>query len=135
MERAAQKGSEARDLTLEIPALVALANEPEAASPLVEAGSPTSGPLAPAVVAPAAIPGPAAMPVPRSRRSPARWTGEHVATRSSLVRVDFAQLDHLLNLVGELIVYRTKLQELGKQASQLLAGPRARATCLTRCST
>ena len=45
-----------------------------------------------------------------------------MATRSSLVRVDFAQLDHLLNLVGELIIYRTKLQELGKEAAQLLGG-------------
>jgi two-component system chemotaxis sensor kinase CheA len=42
--------------------------------------------------------------------------------RSSLVRVDFAQLDHLLNLVGELIIYRTKLQELGRETAQLLPG-------------
>jgi two-component system chemotaxis sensor kinase CheA len=35
--------------------------------------------------------------------------------RSSMVRVDFAKLDHLLNLVGELIVHRTKLNELGRQ--------------------
>jgi two-component system chemotaxis sensor kinase CheA len=40
-----------------------------------------------------------------------------VAARSSLVRVDFAKLDHLLNLVGELIVYRTKLTEVGRQVS------------------
>jgi two-component system chemotaxis sensor kinase CheA len=31
------------------------------------------------------------------------------------VRVDFAKLDHLLNLVGELIVHRTKLDELGRR--------------------
>jgi two-component system chemotaxis sensor kinase CheA len=30
------------------------------------------------------------------------------------VRVEFAQLDHLLNLVGELIIHRTKLQEMAK---------------------
>jgi two-component system chemotaxis sensor kinase CheA len=34
------------------------------------------------------------------------------------VRVDFAQLDHLLNLVGELIIYRTKLQELAHDAAE-----------------
>jgi two-component system chemotaxis sensor kinase CheA len=39
------------------------------------------------------------------------------AVRSSLVRVDFAKLDHLLNLVGELIVHRTKLTEMGRQVS------------------
>jgi two-component system chemotaxis sensor kinase CheA len=35
--------------------------------------------------------------------------------RTSLVRVDFAKLDQLLNLVGELIVHRTKLTELGRE--------------------
>jgi two-component system chemotaxis sensor kinase CheA len=35
--------------------------------------------------------------------------------RSSMVRVDFAKLDHLLNLVGELIVNRTKLDELARR--------------------
>jgi two-component system chemotaxis sensor kinase CheA len=39
------------------------------------------------------------------------------AARSSLVRVDFDRLDHLLNLVGELIVHRTKLTEMGRQVS------------------
>jgi two-component system chemotaxis sensor kinase CheA len=42
-----------------------------------------------------------------------------------MVRVDFAQLDHLLNLVGELVVYRTKLQEVGKEAAALLPGQEA----------
>jgi len=37
-----------------------------------------------------------------------------MTTRSNLVRVDFAKLDHLLNLVGELIVQRTKLQDAGR---------------------
>jgi two-component system chemotaxis sensor kinase CheA len=37
--------------------------------------------------------------------------------RSSLVRVDFAKLDLLLNLVGELIVHRTKLADLGRQVA------------------
>ena len=32
-----------------------------------------------------------------------------------IVRVDFAKLDHLLNLVGELIVNRTKLDELARR--------------------
>jgi two-component system chemotaxis sensor kinase CheA len=42
--------------------------------------------------------------------------------RSSLVRVDFAKLDHLLNLVGELIVNRTKLTEMGRQVSAVAPG-------------
>jgi two-component system chemotaxis sensor kinase CheA len=32
-----------------------------------------------------------------------------------MVRVDFAQLDNLLNLVGELIIYRTKLHQVGQE--------------------
>jgi two-component system chemotaxis sensor kinase CheA len=44
------------------------------------------------------------------------------AGRSNTVRVDFAQLDHLLNLVGELIIHRTKLQQLGKEMAQQLGG-------------
>jgi two-component system chemotaxis sensor kinase CheA len=40
--------------------------------------------------------------------------------RSSAVRVDFGQLDHLLNLVGELIIHRTKLDELGRRLAPLV---------------
>jgi two-component system chemotaxis sensor kinase CheA len=43
-------------------------------------------------------------------------------TRSSMVRVDFAKLDHLLNLVGELIVHRTKLSELARQVADVVPG-------------
>jgi two-component system chemotaxis sensor kinase CheA len=42
--------------------------------------------------------------------------------RSSMVRVDFAKLDQLLNLVGELIVHRTKLHELARQIAEVLPG-------------
>ena len=46
----------------------------------------------------------------------------YVAARSSTVRVDFSQLDHLLNLVGELIIFRTKLDEVGKEMAEKLGG-------------
>ena len=42
----------------------------------------------------------------------------YVAARSSTVRVEFGQLDHLLNLVGELIIHRTKLHELAKELAE-----------------
>jgi two-component system, chemotaxis family, sensor kinase CheA len=45
---------------------------------------------------------------------------QYVAPRSSMVRVDFAQLDHLLNLVGELIIHRTKLHQAGKDIAERL---------------
>jgi two-component system chemotaxis sensor kinase CheA len=46
----------------------------------------------------------------------------YVATRSNTVRVDFSQLDHLLNLVGELIVYRTKLLHIAKDLAETVMG-------------
>jgi two-component system chemotaxis sensor kinase CheA len=39
-----------------------------------------------------------------------------------MVRVDFARLDHLLNLVGELIVARTKLHDLARQIADAVPG-------------
>jgi two-component system chemotaxis sensor kinase CheA len=73
--------------------------------------------LAPAAPAPA----PAAPTKPRPgdvRRTDDRY----VAPRSSTVRVDFAQLDHLLNLVGELIIHRTKLDQVGTRLAERLGG-------------
>jgi two-component system chemotaxis sensor kinase CheA len=66
----------------------------------------------------ALAPAPAASaPAPAPSR-PSRIESRYMA-RSSVVRVEFAQLDHLLNLVGELIIHRTKLQELGKALAEM----------------
>ncbi len=51
--------------------------------------------------------------------APAAETAQ-APVRSSMVRVDFAKLDHLLNLVGELIIYRTKLSELARHVAEVL---------------
>ena len=57
-------------------------------------------------------------------------TPSYVAARSNMVRVDFAQLDHLLNLVGELIIYRTKLQQVGRETGpSAWAAARRAASC------
>jgi len=61
--------------------------------------------------APAAKP---AAPARAEAAAPAEG-GPAGQARSSMVRVDFAKLDHLLNLVGELIVNRTKLDELARR--------------------
>ncbi|MFI5182854.1 MAG: chemotaxis protein CheA [Vicinamibacteria bacterium] len=71
--------------------------------------------------APVVTDGPVAPVAPARSRGPERRTGaQYVAPRSSTVRVDFAQLDHLLNLVGELIIHRTKLSQAGKELSEVL---------------
>jgi two-component system chemotaxis sensor kinase CheA len=43
---------------------------------------------------------------------------QYVAARSNMLRVDFAQLDQLLNLVGELIIFRTKLHQMGRDIAE-----------------
>ena len=103
VESACTAGSETRDLSPEKSALGALL------------GSAAPAGTRPAPPAAASVPEPAKA-VPGADAAPAR---------SSMVRVDFAKLDHLLNLVGELIVHRTKLSELARQVADAVpvAGP------------
>lgn len=69
-------------------------------------------------------PRPSEQEKPAEAGRPAR-AADLAPVRTSLVRVDFAKLDQLLNLVGELIVHRTKLTELGREMAAALpeAGP------------
>jgi len=110
IEYAGREGKEARDLGPERAELERLiAGGP--AAPAAPAPR-TPGLLVPsreAEAAGAADPGPARA----VDRRDARYTA-----KSSVVRVEFAQLDHLLNLVGELIIHRTKLQEMAKHLAE-----------------
>jgi len=107
VERACAEKGEVRDLLPEKAALEALL--------------PVAAPAQETTAAPAALarPGPSRQQEPEARRAPAE---QYVSARSSLVRVDFAQLDHLLNLVGELIISRTKLHELARAAAGQAGG-------------
>jgi len=109
VERACLRRGEARDLAPERAVLDGLLRQGEA------------GP-APARVAVAPKAPPSAAPVAAAAEPPRAVEAHYVATRSSTVRVDFSQLDHLLNLVGELIVYRTKLLQLGKDLAETVVG-------------
>ncbi len=136
VERACAAGKEQRDLTPERNHLAELVGRgPE---PTGQAGPPPTRSAVP-VPAPPAVPAPSrpvpAVPTPSSPVAPVPAPSNQVTatataskpapavpadivtTRSNLVRVDFAKLDHLLNLVGELIVQRTKLQEAGRSAA------------------
>jgi two-component system, chemotaxis family, sensor kinase CheA len=64
----------------------------------------------------------AAAASPRAANAPAAAETATGPARSSMVRVDFSKLDHLLNLVGELIIYRTKLSELARHVAEVLPG-------------
>jgi two-component system chemotaxis sensor kinase CheA len=105
VERAARDGAEARDLALERAELAAMA----AAAAAHSAPAPS-----------AAHPVPAAAAAPQKPAEPRRAEPGYVSSRSNMVRVDFGQLDHLLNLVGELIIYRTKLHDLGRELADRL---------------
>jgi two-component system chemotaxis sensor kinase CheA len=104
IEQAGRDGVEGRDLAAERQALERLEGQDGAsgfdAAPASTALAPSSFPAAAAE---------AGAPARPERRTETRYTA-----RSSVVRVEFAELDHLLNLVGELIIHRTKLQEMAK---------------------
>ena len=107
VEEAGRHRAELRDLRGERAALDALLGHALPAPPV---------PM-PAAPAGAVAPGPRELPRPAE--------AQYVVARTNMVRVDFSQLDHLLNLVGELIIYRTKLQEMGKRMATTVADRQA----------
>jgi two-component system chemotaxis sensor kinase CheA len=113
VERSCQAGSEQRDLDAEQADLEALVLGAVASAPPRPA-APAEAPVTPAPVREGATGPPA-----ESRRA---VDTRYVAARSNVVRVDFGQLDHLLNLVGELIIFRTKLDEVGRELAERLGG-------------
>ena len=130
VETACAAGGEQRDLAPEEASLAALLD----AAPAVGAAPPAR----PATPGPSARPAPAVPAPPAAAPATTLAGGSAAATtaaataaaaaataRSSMVRVDFGKLDQLLNLVGELIVHRTKLTDLGRQiaATAPEAGP------------
>jgi two-component system chemotaxis sensor kinase CheA len=114
LERACARQGEARDLRAEKAVLDNLLRQGEADSAAAAAR------LAPPAPPPAPVAASLA-PAPPAAASSAVET-RYVATRSNTVRVDFSQLDHLLNLVGELIVYRTKLLHIAKDLAETVMG-------------
>jgi two-component system, chemotaxis family, sensor kinase CheA len=129
VERACVTGREERDLTPERDHLLELSRPapdlasskavPAQAVSTVPASSPSPVPPTQSR-SPLSAPSPSAVPAPQSLVPGLATGAEIMTTRSNLVRVDFAKLDHLLNLVGELIVQRTKLQDAGRGAASLL---------------
>jgi two-component system chemotaxis sensor kinase CheA len=61
------------------------------------------------------------LPRPETLDAASQKGNAYVSARSNMVRVDFARLDHLLNLVGELVIYRTKLFQVGRALTDRLS--------------
>ncbi|WP_297259513.1 chemotaxis protein CheA [uncultured Desulfovibrio sp.] len=81
-----------------------------AAKPAAAAAAPAAKPAAPAApaAAPAAKPAaPAAKPAAAAAK-PAAKPATETAQKSSSIRVDHERLDHLMNLIGELIINRNR---------------------------
>jgi two-component system, chemotaxis family, sensor kinase CheA len=123
IEAACTSGHEVQNLDPERAVLVGLLETktpaPPAATPVGVSPAPPTAPAAPSPET--------AAPSPEAATADAAKPDVTAAarTRSSIVRVDFAKLDQLLNLVGELIVHRTKLMEVGRRIAPLVpeAGP------------
>ena len=116
VEQAGEGHGEVRDLALETAALDGILDQGGRRT-----STTTTAPAAPAPLAPLHAPA-AESGVPADSRGSA---AQYAAGRSNMVRVDFAQLDNLLNLVGELIIHRTKLQQVGKEMAAQLGGGEA----------
>ena len=113
IEHAGREGTEARDLGAERADLERMIAG-GAPAPPAPAPRPAGLLVPPRETPPSSPPGAAD---PTSGRAVERRDARYTA-KSSVVRVEFAQLDHLLNLVGELIIHRTKLQEMAKTLAQ-----------------
>jgi two-component system, chemotaxis family, sensor kinase CheA len=109
IEQAGRDGVEGRDLGPERAEL-----ERMCASPVVGEDARAGDGSSPALTA---LPAGGAI-TPGAARAVERRQDTRYTARSSVVRVEFAQLDHLLNLVGELIIHRTKLQDMAKTMAE-----------------
>jgi two-component system chemotaxis sensor kinase CheA len=122
VEQACRQRGEVRSLDGERTVLDALLRETAPRTLIGESSRPSTPALsvlsAPSPPASSASESSTSSAVPASSAPPA----DYMSTRSSMVRVDFAQLDHLLNLVGELIIHRTKLHELGRELAEQKGG-------------
>ncbi|BDY04047.1 chemotaxis protein CheA [Ferrimonas sp. YFM] len=88
-------------------------NAPKAVDSAPAAPQPAPAPQA----APAATPKPAAAPAPKAASKPAAKAkagkGQAAASGETTVRVDTARLDEIMNMVGELVLVRNRLVNLG----------------------
>ena len=73
--------------------------------------APAAAPAAPAAAKPAAAP--AAKPAAAAAKKPAPVSAEKKLKSGQSVRVDIEKLDSLLNLVGELVINKVRLEQIG----------------------
>ncbi|MDR3176431.1 MAG: Hpt domain-containing protein [Desulfovibrio sp.] len=92
-----------------------------AAKPVVQPAAPAAKPAAPAPATPAtkpAAPAPATSAAKPAAPAAKPGGGEASAKVSSTIRVDHEKLDHLMNLIGELIINRNRYSMLARQLEE-----------------
>jgi two-component system chemotaxis sensor kinase CheA len=138
LEQACQEGSEGRSLERERGELeswlAATAGSASATAPALIRPRTPAPPASRSEAGAASVAGPSSSqptsPEEEAPPGPRGADARYVSVRSSMVRVNFAQLDNLLNMVGELIIYRTKLEQVGKAMAERLGGRGAGADLL-----
>ncbi len=97
---------------------VEVASWQEATTPRLAQATTGTGAAAPPSEAPSAeepVPQPTQPATPPAAKSEEEKTASRTPTPSQTVRVDVARLDTLLNLVGELVIDRTRVAQLGRE--------------------
>lgn len=88
---------------------------PAAAPAPAAAAAPAPAPAAAAAPPPAAAPpAPAAKKAPPKAAAPAAASAQKKAHQSQSVRVDIEKLDTLMNLMGELVINKVRLEQIGQ---------------------
>ncbi len=92
---------------------------PAPAAPMPEKPAPAPAPAAPAAQAQPRVQ-PAVQPAAQSgakpaAAAPAKAGDDHAGKTSSTIRVDHEKLDHLMNLIGELIINRNRYTMIARQ--------------------
>ena len=99
--------------------VVELVDPDKAAAPAAAAPAPAAA-AAPAPAAAAPPPAPAAAPAPAAKKAPpkaaapAAAAAQKKAHQSQSVRVDIEKLDTLMNLMGELVINKVRLEQIGQ---------------------
>ena len=91
------------------------ATEPEGNAPAKPASPIDQKAAVPAPAAPAKVPAPAQPPAGAAKPAAPAQQNDHASKSSSTIRVDHEKLDHLMNLIGELIINRNRYSMLARQ--------------------
>lgn len=120
LEKAVEKISDVDTVEIEEMILGEIEAEAEAETPATsepaQAAAPTATPAPAPVAAPAPAQAPAATPQGAAAQAQGQGKKDGAKKASQTVRVDIGRLDKLMNLVGELVISRARIERLVQEA-------------------